>query len=238
MSTYVINIKVVQKMFLVLLYIYNFIRETQMINQTITNLFESGYLKDISGYEKLYAITEDGRIWSYPKRVNSFNGAWMKLQLFINMKKRNKPHKQYTIFLNKNGRGKRFQVHRIVAQTFILNPENKPQINHLDGNSLNNNVSNLEWSTSTENMEHAIKMGLIDSYSGLQDQTRSENGKKTGAINGMKSRRMFTMTEADCIRKIHEVGKKSCRAIARVYNCSNKTISNICNYKSYIKEIT
>lgn len=56
--------------------------------------------------------------------------------------------------------GKAFQVHRLVADAFIPNPDNKKQINHIDGNKLNNHVSNLEWVTCSENHLHAYKTGL------------------------------------------------------------------------------
>lgn len=54
-----------------------------------------------------------------------------------------------------------YRVHRLVAQSFIRNSENKPFVNHKDGNKLNNNVNNLEWVTHQENMEHAKNFSLI-----------------------------------------------------------------------------
>ena len=64
------------------------------------------------------------------------------------------------VCLCKDNQKKTFLVHRLVAKTFIPNPENKPQVNHLDGCKLNNHVSNLEWATQSENMRHAYDTGL------------------------------------------------------------------------------
>lgn len=194
-------------------------------------------MKDITGYEGLYAVTEDGKIWSYPKPCSSKNGMWMKLQLFTNRNNRSKPHVQYTVGLTKYGKRTTYLVHRLIAQAYIQNPENKPQINHKDGNPLNNNIDNLEWATAAENNRHARNNGLTDFHSGNQDAIRSMNGKKTGAINGMRSRRMFTMDEAIHVREIHATGEKSCIAIARDMDCSNKTISNICNNITYVGDL-
>jgi len=190
-------------------------------------------IKDILGYEGLYAVTEDGKVWSYPKRVNSYKGSWMVQHEYVNTKNRITPHVQYTVLLSKDGKETRHQVHRLVAQVYISNPENKPQINHKDGNSLNNHIDNLEWVTPSENMQHARDSGMLNLYTEKSMENRSNNGKLTGRINGAKAHRMFTMSEIAEIKETFESGLKSARAIARELGCSNTTISNICNNKTY-----
>jgi len=71
----------------------------------------------------------------------------------------------YYVCLSKNGKVRKFKVNRLVAQAFIPNPDNKPFVNHIDGDKLNNNVNNLEWCTQSENMLHAYKYGLRKSHS-------------------------------------------------------------------------
>ena len=67
----------------------------------------------------------------------------------------------YRVCLFKTDRRKRMKVHRLVAAAFIPNPDNLPFINHIDGNKLNNNVSNLEWCTAKHNSVHARRTGLM-----------------------------------------------------------------------------
>ena len=101
--------------------------------------------KDIPEYE-LYQISNLGRVKN--KRTGIIRKNIVSFGLY------------QTIKLCKNGKQHLHLVHRLVAQTFIPNPYNKPEINHIDGNKHNNCVSNLEWVTRQENAIHSIKNGL------------------------------------------------------------------------------
>lgn len=81
--------------------------------------------------------------------------------------------------LCKNGIANFKRVHRLVAEAFIPNPENKPQVNHIDGNKQNNNIANLEWVSNRENMHHAFKTGLMANIY----KPRNKFGKKVYQYN-------------------------------------------------------
>lgn len=107
--------------------------------------------KDIPNYEGLYQISSYGRVKSFYKKERILKPS---IQHF---KYKSKNYKREKIELSKNSIRKSFKIHRLVAQTFIPNPDNKPQVNHIDGNPLNNNVNNLEWCTNQENIIHSYK---------------------------------------------------------------------------------
>src|SRR5690606_13275621 len=70
----------------------------------------------------------------------------------------------------RKGKAGCLKIHREVATAFVENPENKPYVNHKDGNKRNNKVENLEWVTASENVNHAYAIGLIDTVKGQDKQ--------------------------------------------------------------------
>jgi hypothetical protein len=82
--------------------------------------------------------------------------------------------KYYRITLPYKGKHKHFKVHRLVAQAFLPNPENKTQVNHKDLNKLNNHLDNLEWVTGEENIEHYMKS---EKYSIISEKQKLQFSK-------------------------------------------------------------
>ena len=102
---------------------------------------------NIKGYEGLYLISTYGRVLSAPR--NGTKKEWHFLA----------PHyvQGYVQYLlSKNNQSKEYKAHRLVAQAFLLNPDKKREVNHIDGDKHNNHLDNLEWSTSSENQKHSF----------------------------------------------------------------------------------
>ncbi len=100
---------------------------------------------DIKNFPE-YRINKYGDIWSV-KYQNYLKGSY---------------NPYHSVVLVKNGKYKNKYIHRLIAENFIPNPENKPQINHKDGDKKNNSIDNLEWCTSKENIQHAHNSGLCN----------------------------------------------------------------------------
>ena len=120
--------------------------------------------KDIQGYEGLYQVSNLGNVKSF----------YFDPPIILKSCKNQKGYLH--IVLNKNGIKKTVRIHRLVAQAFVDNPNNKEQVNHIDGIKINNNACNLEWVSNQENISHASKNGLLADVTG-------NNNPRCRAIN-------------------------------------------------------
>lgn len=114
--------------------------------------------RDVVGYEGQYLISSLGRIKGIDRIARRGNFSVRVPGLIKKVSINNRGY--YSITLCKDARYRHFVIHKLVAQAFIPNPENKEYINHKDGNKLNNNINNLEWCTVSENNQHAYDIGL------------------------------------------------------------------------------
>jgi len=160
--------------------------------------------KDIAGYEGLYQVSNLGRIKSLPR-----NGT-------INLERFIKPRVDSgyeRVWLSKNNKTKPLKISRLVAMAFISNTYNKPEVNHIDGNKLNNCVVNLEWVTKSENIKHAF-------YSGLAKPTKEQKHAKANFV-------IATQVRMLCKQGIKQI------EIARIFGLSRTIVSNIKLNKSW-----
>ena len=100
-------------------------------------------MKDIKGYEGLYAVTSCGRIWSYRRKM------FLKPVL--------DGHKYLTVKLSKNGVQTRFKIHRLVAEAYIPNPLGLSDVNHKNEDKSKNYINNLEWMSHADNCNYGSR---------------------------------------------------------------------------------
>lgn len=139
--------------------------------------------KDIVGYEGLYQVSDLGNIKSLPRNSN-VKGNNRKTEKLL------KPdvgkHGYKRVSLTKDAKTVRFFIHRLVAEAFIPNPNDKPHINHIDNNPSNNCVNNLEWVTPKENHQYSIKQGR-------QDKPRQLGCIRAAELNQEKMFKKFSL---------------------------------------------
>lgn len=161
--------------------------------------------KEIKGYEGLYQVSSLGRIKSCEKYVKCKNGKALKKEKILTPKNVNNYHH---ILLHKNGNYKNFKIHRLVAMAFYENPNNYPQVNHIDGNKLNNRVENLEWCTASHNEIHKYKLGYKN------------------------NRRVLQEFQIPLIKEAYKIFCNQ-RVVAKLFNVSQRTITCVLNNISY-----
>lgn len=145
--------------------------------------------REIKEYEGIYQVSNKGRVKVLPryKTLHHGSGYWSKEKVL-------KPSKRggyCIVVLRKDHKRKTYSVHRLVAQAFIPNPENKEQVNHKNGIRDDNDVQNLEWNTCSENIVHSYqKLNRASSHGGKQNKypnvcQLSLNGFLLGVFNSL-----------------------------------------------------
>ena len=144
-------------------------------------------IKAIEGYEALYAISDEGKIFN--------------LRTGREKHKVVMPSGYEYIHLNKGDKnGRMFRVHRLVAKAFIPNPDRFPQVNHINGNKQDNRASNLEWCTPLQNQRHAIESGLFN--------TVGEENPSAKLTEGQVRRIRKEYVKGDPVHGAKALGKK------------------------------
>lgn len=151
--------------------------------------------KDIKGYEGLYQVSNFGEIYSHISKK--------KLKPMVD----NKGYKRINLYLNR--KIKNVQIHRLVAEAFIPNPNKYPVVNHKDENPLNNHVKNLEWCTYEYNNNYMNRNKKL---------SKSLKGKVT--LGEKAYRKVICITTLKVFNSIKEA--------SLFYNCNKNTICMVC----------
>ena len=155
-------------------------------------------MKTIIGFEE-YLITTCGKVWSL--RSKKF------------LKNQTDRYGYDYVHLQIKGKEKKYKIHRLVALAYIPNPENKPQVNHEDGIKKNNYPRNLSWSTNSENIKHAFKIGLCVAPKGI-------NNKLSKKIDIYNNEYIFLETLNSIGETSNKYKKDKCIISS---HCNNKT---------------
>lgn len=158
--------------------------------------------KFIEGYEGLYLVSEDGEVYSCERVVENGRftgkrkGRKLKQGKRGNRSKHGAKSDQYRfVSLSKNGKSRKYSAHRLVAEAFLSNPSNLPEVNHKDEDPSNNNVDNLEWCTRQYNIEYSKgkMVRQIDSqgeviavYRSIRDASDATGIRRTNINNALR----------------------------------------------------
>ena len=175
--------------------------------------------REINGYNGLYLISNLGRVKAIS--IRKLRGRFYHTQPEKILKQNNKKSGYLHLMLSMNDHRKEYSLHRLVATTFIDNPENKPTVNHIDANKKNNCAINLEWNTVKENTNHAFSNGLIPICKG-----ESHYNAKLSADNVLEIRRMYSSEPLPYPKGFQ-------RIIAEKFNINSKLVWKVVHRKKW-----
>lgn len=165
--------------------------------------------KDVKGYEGLYQVSNKGNVKSVPRVVLTILNARHYKTVYLQAVHNDKGY--LIVSLSRNGEIKKARVHRLVAEAFIPNEDNKPCIDHINGIRDDNRVENLRWCTKKENCNFELaKQNHIDSHKEQKNE------------NLMKIVHQFTL-DGDFVAEF-----KSTKEAAKAVGCSDRAISKSC----------
>lgn len=182
--------------------------------------------KDIENYPN-YQISNFGRVKS-KKRITRV--GIKNVKKIIRNEKILKPLKLTKGYLgirlyDNNSNAKTFKIHRLVAQAFIPNPNNLPQVNHIDGDKTNNRIDNLEWCTCLENMNHSYNIGLRD-----KEKLKEHMSKVGKSLTNKKGHHIRKVAQYDQNNKLIKIWDSQMDA-SKSIGITNTSIQNVCTGK-------
>ena len=172
--------------------------------------------KDIPGYEGFYQVSNRGNVRSVNRLIKRCDGRVYMCNGRTIMQRPSTTCRYLIVDLCKNNIRKHILTHILVARTFLDNFDKGLEVNHKDGNILNNNLSNLELVTHQKNIDHSVITGLKNDY--------GENSSNSALTN----------VQANEIRLRWKSGEKQ-NALALEYGVSKQTVNNIVHFKTYFK---
>ncbi|HMX02920.1 MAG TPA: NUMOD4 domain-containing protein [Chitinophagales bacterium] len=149
--------------------------------------------KEISGYEGLYEVSNDGRVRSLDRWVTHPYGMALKRGRILAAATIWSGYKR--VLLIKDSIRKNITVHRLVALAFVENPNNETQVNHIDGNKENNSFLNLEWCSIGYNNRHARNTGLNVARFGKESHSYGFKNKRSHALRNIETNEIKPIVE-------------------------------------------
>lgn len=168
--------------------------------------------KAIAGYEGYFSVSDLGRIRSETRTVpHKRHGSVTYTGKMLSPTITERGANRYCLInLTKDGKGKSWLVHRLVAAAFVDNPNDQNVVNHIDGDGTNNRASNLEWISAQENTEHAYRLGLAKGNVGIKNPSAK-----------------LTVDDVRAIKELIREGQMTQRAIAEKFGVVPMVITDI-----------
>ena len=174
--------------------------------------------RDILGYEGYLQVSDTGQIRSVERYVNHRGGSLMLIKPKI-IKSFPDPKGYLKVRTSVNNKKTCIKVHRAVAEAFIPNPEHKPQVDHIDGDKTNNNVSNLRWVSNRENFDYSVQNGMREkSFEVLQRSINNPEIKRLAVLGAIKKcqKKTYCFDKSGNLIGVYNSAKEAAKAFGGI----------------------